>query len=70
MRCLVSFANAAVLPFVAEFVAKGQNLKVAPLVMSSCVTVTQLTIIPIGLRLAQELTAFAAPFPLIWMPVA
>ena len=55
---LFHFANAAVLPLVAEFVAQGQNVRVAPLVMSSCVTVTQLTIIPIGLmigRFAQNL---------------
>jgi MFS family permease len=54
---LFHFANAAVLPLEAEFAAQGQNAKFAPLVMSSCVTVTQLTIIPIGLiigRFAQE----------------
>jgi MFS family permease len=56
---LFHFANAAVLPLVAEFVAQGQNVKVAPLVMSSCVTVTQLTIIPIGLLIGR----FAQTFP-------
>ncbi|MGA8655987.1 MAG: MFS transporter [Chthoniobacterales bacterium] len=56
---LFHFANAAVLPLVAEFVAKGQTVKVAPLVMSSCVTVTQLTIIPIGLMIGR----FAQKFP-------
>jgi predicted MFS family arabinose efflux permease len=56
---LFHFANAAVLPLVAEFVAQGQNVKTAPLVMSSCVTVTQLTIIPIGLLIGR----FAQEFP-------
>ena len=56
---LFHFANAAVLPLVAEFVAQGQNVKAAPLVMSSCITVTQLTIIPIGLMIG----CFAQKFP-------
>jgi predicted MFS family arabinose efflux permease len=56
---LFHFANAAVLPLVAEFVAQGQNVKAAPLVMSSCITVTQLTIIPIGLLIGR----FAQKFP-------
>lgn len=56
---LFHFANAAVLPLVAEFVAQAQNIKVAPLVMSSCVTVTQLTIIPIGLVIGR----WAQKFP-------
>jgi predicted MFS family arabinose efflux permease len=56
---LFHFANAAVLPLVAELVAQGQNVKVAPLVMSSCVTVTQLTIVFIGLMIGR----FAQKFP-------
>jgi MFS family permease len=56
---LFHFANAAVLPLVAEFVAQGRNVKTAPLVMSSCVTVTQLTIIPSGLLIGR----FAQEFP-------
>jgi MFS family permease len=50
---LFHFANAAVLPLVAEYVAKSQSANLAPLVMSACVTVTQLTIIPIGILIGR-----------------